>query len=352
MNLTNTQKILNQKYANRDFDSYAVFVYKNSDEAFVHSDNVNCDTYFDIASMGKVLVTSTLILKAIDENKLSLNSALKEFFAPVGENVKDITVGQLLTHSSGILRYLISPAAAAAGNDMIAADILKNPLGFAPGSDVVYSCSGMILLGLIAEKIYNMTLEDAFNKYIKLPLGYTRSKFKIKINEENAANCYRWKTFGNLSHPFDDEIVQILGTSAGSGGQFFTLGDIKKFANAVLNKSPLLYSGKMFDTAEKNYTQKISTQGRGLGWLYVNENYNQTGKLFPIGSFGHCGHTGTSMFFSRKENMYVIILTNATRFANMKNNFNGYDYSKTTCKMREDIHNAIYADLSEQGMIG
>ena len=124
-----------------------------------------------------------------------------------------------------------------------------------------------------------------------------------------------------------------------------------EFVSEAVN-AHFLHIRKMFDAAEKKRTEKISAQGRGLGWLYVNENYNQTGKLFPVGSFGHCGHTGTSMFFSRRENMYVIILTNATRFANMKNSFNGYDYSKTTCKMREDIHNAIYADLSEQGMIG
>ena len=77
---------------------------------------------------------------------------------------------------------------------------------------------------------------------------------------------------------------------------------------------------------------------------------NQTGKLFPIGSCGHCGHTGTSLFFNRKENLYVIILTNATRFANMKNDFKGYDYKKKK-KMRENLHNAVYSDLSEQGLL-
>ena len=63
MNLNNTEKLLNQKFADNDFDSYCVFVYAKGYERFIHSPNVNADTYFDIASMGKVLVTSPLILK-------------------------------------------------------------------------------------------------------------------------------------------------------------------------------------------------------------------------------------------------------------------------------------------------
>ena len=72
--------------------------------------------------------------------------------------------------------------------------------------------------------------------------------------------------------------------------------------------------------------------------------------LFPLGSFGHCGHTGCSFFMNREKNMYVIILTNATRFLNMKNNFNGYDYG-VIMKMREDIHNEIYKDLQNGGLL-
>ena len=129
------------------------------------------------------------------------------------------------------------------------------------------------------------------NEKLKKSLGYTRSKFNIAINEPNSAVCYRTKTL----------------------------------------------------EAKKNYVTGFG-EGWGLGWLYVDGKYAQTGKLFPIGSFGHCGHTGTSMFFSREKNMYVIILTNATRFLNMKNNFNGYDYGKI-CEMRADIHNAVSEDL-------
>ena len=184
---------------------------------------------------------------------------------------------------------------------------------------------------------------------IKTPLEYTRSKFNIEFDEPNSVICYRSKNLDGLAHPWDDENIRILGTSAGSGGQFFTIGDINKFAKAVMNKSPILYSNDMFEASEKNYVGSLG-EGWGLGWLFVDENYNQAGKLFPVGSFGHCGHTGTSIFFNRNRNIYVIILTNATRCLNKKNNFKGYDYNLIE-NMRHDIHNTIYDDLNAQGLI-
>lgn len=349
MDLKNTSKLLSQKMNNRDFDSYAVFVSKNGVETFLHSENVDEDTYFDIASMGKILVTSPLILQAIGENKLSLEDQLGNFFEHVPQE-KNVTIKQLLTHTSGIVRCPILPEAAAKGREAVAAQIIDFPLAFEPGTNYVYSCNGMILLGFILEKLYGVSLESLFETKLKGPLGYTRSKFNIAVGEPNAAVSYRSENVDGLSSPWDDENVRVLQTSAGSGGQFFTLRDIKKYAEAILSKSELLYPKELYDIAEKDYTEKTFTEGRGLGWLIVDERYAQTGKLFPSGSFGHCGHTGTSLFFSRAENMYVILLTNATRFQSMKNHFTSYDYN-VVCKMREEIHNAIHTDLIDNHLI-
>ena len=349
MKLKKTQELLKKKLEAQDFDTYAICVCKDGDKASLFSANADSDTYFDIASMGKVLVTSTLILMSIDKNLLSLDDTLDSFFKDVPKGKQRITIKHLLTHTSGIVRYDIPQNDADFGSNAVAKFILNTPLAFQPGTKHIYSCNGMILLGYILEKIYSLPLEKIFEKLLKKPLGYTRSKFNIEIDEPNAAVCYRSESLDGLNHPWDDENIRVLKTSAGSGGQFFTLGDIKKFADAVISKSNILYSEKMFDLAEKNYTEGLD-EGWGLGWLFVDEKYTQTGKLFPIGSFGHCGHTGTSLFFNREKDLYVIILTNATRFLNIKNNFKGYDYGIIE-KMREEIHNEIYKDLDEQGLI-
>ena len=257
MELKYTQLLLSEKLKNKDFDSYAIFVSKNENEFFLHSDNVNEDTYFDIASMGKVLVTSTLVLKAIGEKKLSLSDSLETFFENVPVEKKNITIEQLLTHTSGIVRCPISGESVAKGNDAVALFIINNPLAFAPGTSYTYSCNGMILLGYILEKIYHRSLEEIFEAKLKKPLGYTRSKFNIALDEPNAAICYRSENVDGLAHPWDDENIRVLQTSAGSGGQFFTLGDIKKFAKAVMAKSELLYPKELFDLAEKNHVDSV-----------------------------------------------------------------------------------------------
>lgn len=176
---------------------------------------------------------------------------------------KNITVEQLLTHSSGIVRCDIPQKTADEGNDAVAEFILRCPLAYTPGTGYVYSCNGMILLGYILEKIYKTPLEDIFNQNIKKPLGYTRSEFNIAIDEANVAVCYRSENLDGLEHPRDDENIRVLKTSAGSGGQFFTISDLERFADAVMSRSKMLYSKSIFDLAEKNHLTDI---GEAWGW--------------------------------------------------------------------------------------
>lgn len=350
MLLSNVENLMKRKLKNADFDSYAVYVKLGDDERTITSKNVNEDTYFDVASCGKVLVTSPLILQSIGKGLLSLESTIGEFFDYAPQDKRKITVQQLLTHTSGIVRHNYSESLIGKSHDEFAEEILFQPLAYESGTDYVYSCSGMVLLGFILEKLYGDSLENIFEKYLKKPLGYTRSKFNIALDEPNAAICYRSKDVDGLLHPWDDENVRILRTSAGSGGQFFTLSDIKKYVNAVFEKDERLYPKELFDLAEKKYSPLCASESRALGWLYVDEKYPQTGKLFPTGSFGHCGHTGQSIFFNRQKRMCVILLTNATRFLSKRSNFCGYDYGKIML-MREEIHNAIYSDLTEQNLL-
>ncbi len=346
MELRNAELLMKEKAKNKEFDSYAVYVKIGENEHTFCSDNVNEDTYFDMASCGKILVTMPLILQTISKGMLSLDSTLSDFYEDIPEDKKGITVKQLLTHTSGIVRHSYSRELIGKSHDDFAKEILRRPLKFDPGKDYVYSCSGMILLGFILEKIYGASLENVFENFLKKPLGYTRSKFNIEVNEKNSAICYRSENVDGLSSPWDDGNIRILQTSAGSGGQFFTLSDIKKYTNAVLEKDEKLYSKELYSIAERQYVPDCASESRGLGWVYVDEKFHQTGKLFPKGSFGHCGHTGQSIFFNREKEMCVVILTNATRFLSMRSGFKSHDY-KIIMKMREEIHNAIQEDLSD-----
>lgn len=346
LQLNYTKSLMREKAENKDFDSYVIYVKCGDLEHTFFSENVDEDTYFDIASCGKILITTPLAMQAISEGKMGLDDTLDAFLENVPEDKKAITIRHLLSHTSGIIRhqYLNST------RDLLIGEILSRPLAYEVGADYRYSCSGMILLGFILEKIYGDSLENLFEERLKKPLEYGRSRFNIRVDEENAAICYHSEHVDEFPSPWDDNNNRVMRTTAGSGGQFFTFADIKKFTKAVFDKDERLYAKELFEIAESVHSPCCAKESRGLGWLYVDEKYPQTGDLFPKGSFGHCGHTGQSIFFNREKNLCVVILTNATRFSNKRSGFKGYDYS-VVCEMRKDIHNEILKDLLAQGLM-
>ena len=109
----------------------------------------------------------------------------------------------------------------------------------------------------------------------------------------------------------------------------------------LLEDGAPLFSKETLDLAAGNYTEGMS-ESRGLGFLYVDGRYTQTGGLFPVGSIGHCGHTGQSVFLDRTCGLYVIILSDATVSTVRKYGKEKYTEVK---RMREALHAAIRADL-------
>ncbi len=344
MDLVFTHQLMNHLQTEGRAQSWGVLVCARGERAFISSEDVNEDTYFDIASMGKVLVTTPLILRAVGDGRLSLTDTLPRFFDDVHESMREITLLQMLTHTSGIVRFEFPPEAAGWTRGEIARQIIANPLAYRPGTQMRYSCNAMILLGFIIEKIYGMPLDKVYEEYIRKPLGLTRSRFNISVDEDNAAVSYSRKEVGDCR--VDDRNVYKMKGVAGSGASFWTMADIERYIRAVLRMDDALYSRFLYRMAEADYNPCFE-EGRGLGWLVVDGRYPQTGDLFPRGSFGHCGHTGTSMFIHRPSGLFVVILTNATRCANVRSGFNGYDYDEI-CAMRAQIHNEIRKDLTRQ----
>jgi len=341
MRLEHTENKLEDLRQSNVFGDYAIYVNYRGEERFISSDGVNDLTYFDVASMGKVLITSTLILRAIGEGKISLESALPDFFDNVPSAICNVTIKHLLTHTSGIVRFEFPLEARFYNREQLAEMMFKHPQKFAPEENMQYSCNGFNLLGFIAEKIYGDPLEELFDRYIRQPLGLVRSSFRIDVDEPNAVICYNRRDAEGQR--YDDHNVRVMDRAVGAGGQFWCVKDIASYLNAVMKCDERLYPSDMFNLAERDYTPDFSC-GRGLGWLYVDERYPQTGRLFDNGSFGHCGHTGISMFVSRKQDLRVIIATNATRYAHIKTGFKGYDYGDTM-RMRAAVHNAIANDI-------
>lgn len=301
----------------------------------VYSDGVDSRTLFDIASVTKIIVTTTLALIAIDECKLNITDKISKYFT-VPEWYKELTVFNLLTHTMGIGHRNLTDKNNTYDN---IAEYILSLKGNEVGKDVEYSCPAFILLGKILEKICGKKLNALFDEKIALPLGLKNSGF-----------CPNKSLYGNMvnSNVEDEKIgivndynCQYLGGIAGNAGLFSNIEDVTSYVNMLLNNGENLLSRSVLETAAKNYTADMS-ESRGLGFLYVDERYKQTGDLFPNGSIGHCGHTGQSVFLNRESGLYVIILSDATISTVKKYGKEKYD---KVIQMREDLHNAIKKDL-------
>jgi len=290
-------------------------------------------TLFDMASVTKIVVTTTLLLMAVDEGKIRLTDTVGQYCnAP--EDRKAITIRQLMTHTWGVGYNYLNTKQYSYEN--IAEYILQIPQTANPGSAVQYSCPGFILLGKILEGIYGKDLQTLFAERVAKPLQMTHSGYL-----PTDANSITSNIDGKIA--VNDHNCRNLGGIAGNAGLFSCLADLTRFVGMLRREGAPLISAKLFREACRNQTEALNA-ARGLGYLYVDERYEQTGRLFPVGSIGHCGHTGQSVFLDGNSGFYVIILSDATLCTQKKY---GAVHYEEVMQMRAELHNAIWEDLQE-----
>ena len=305
-------------------------------------DNVIYDTYrggvdettlFDMASVTKIMVTTSLALIALDNGLLKLDDTVDKFYS----TDKTLSVKNLLTHTVGIGHKALNRE----GNtyENIAEKILDIPLDIPIGADVRYSCPGFILLGKILEKIFGMQLDQCFNELVAKPLGFENTSFLPSYRQNIVNSNLNVEKRGTVN----DYNCQFLGGIAGNAGLFSNLSDVTKFVHFLQNRGKPLIKEDTFLLAAQNHTLGMS-ESRGLGYLYVDGRYKQTGGLFEDGAIGHCGHTGQSVFVDYRSGLYVIILSDATISTVKKYGKEHYD---EVMDMRARLHSAIKCDLQE-----
>lgn len=333
------EAIINTLFNSNHIKNIAIRVGKSNDILYelyrCENGTINEDTLFDMASVSKILATTTLSLIALDKGLIRLDDTVDKFFEGYDDK-KNLTVFNLLTHTIGIGHKSLNTN----GNtyDNIAEVILKIPCDIPTGSDVLYSCPGFILLGKILEKVFGEWLDILFKKHVCSPLNMTSTTY-LPANKENVVNS----NFTNSEIGMvNDYNCRFLGGVAGNAGVFSNINDLTKFAHFLLNKGAPLISKNTFNKAIQNHTPNMS-EARALGYVYVDERYKQTSDLFSTGSIGHCGHTGQSVFVDFNTGLYVIILSDATKsIINTGSTDNYYD---KVMHMRAQIHHAIKQDL-------
>lgn len=292
-------------------------------------------TLFDMASVTKIVATTTLALMAMDRGMLTLEDKVSRFF-PVPEDRQNLTVRHLMTHTMGIGHKNLTGCAG--GYTDISRYILDIPSDIPIGTDVRYSCPGFIVMGCIVERLFDRRLNEAFAELVAAPLGMHSSGF-LPDRSLDIVNANRDESMAGLVNDYN---CRYLGGVCGNAGLFSDLDDMTRYVGFLQASGAPLLKQETFAMACRNHTAGMS-ESRGLGYLYVDERYTQTGGLFPRGSIGHCGHTGQSVFVNTKSGLYAIILSDATVSTVRK--YGKEKYSEVM-QMRRDIHTAIGADLN------
>lgn len=297
----------------------------------------NGQTVYDMMSVSKIMATTPLFYMAMDEGLVSPDDTLGKYFPEAPEDKKALPLWMLLSHQSGMGRY-VNPEYFGPDRRSDAIKFqLSHPLLFTPGTDYFYSCSGFIILGFLLERVYNKPLDRLFDDRIVRPLGMKNTMFNHP-EDENIVRCTRKKYEGS-NKCSDDNNRRLYGVS-GNAGVFSCIDDMAIFAQSLLNRHNTIISEDTFTKGTKDYGPHL-TFGRALGYVYTDERYKQGGRLFSEGSVGHTGFSGTECFADFEKDLFVVSLSNTAYYAAQQHK----NCSNECAAFREGLHNAIADDL-------
>jgi serine-type D-Ala-D-Ala carboxypeptidase len=301
-------------------------------------------TLFDIASLTKVVATTSMAMLLYDRGLLDLDTPasaiVPEFLADSTEDSrskkdsrrKAVTLRMLLAHSSGLPAYEKLYLKANSRNELLHA-ALTTPLTADPGSRAEYSDIGFLVLGVALERLADETIDRFCQREVFAPLAMANTCFnppeaiRAHILPTQDDRTFRHRI---IQGEVQDENAGILGGVAPHAGLFSTAGDLAQFAHAILSagvphacpelvegSSPILrdvgfriFRPETISLFTRRQSQPAGTS-RALGWD-TPSSASQSGKYFSENSFGHLGYTGTSLWIDPARQLSITLLTNRT----------------------------------------
>jgi len=280
------------------------------------SEDMTLDTIFDCASLTKVIATTSSLMKLFEQGKFRLNDRITEYIPDFMDGKSEITIRNLFTHFSGLQPDVPLKDPWTGYDTGIKLACTFKP-GGPPATRYVYSDINFILLGELVHRLSGKMLNDYARENIFLPLGMKDSMFVPPSSLiPRIAPTERWpvKTGAPLRGVVHDPTARNMGGVAGHAGLFSTAADLSRFAQMMLNGGELNGVRLFSPLTVAKFTEPQSPPDqailRGLGWDIDSPHSGNRGELFPIGSFGHTGFTGTSIWIDPSTRTYVILLAN------------------------------------------
>lgn len=286
------------------------------------------NTLYDMASLTKVVVTTTSILLLLEQGKLRLFDQVSLY---VPEFIhKDITIWDLLTHTGGLPADVSKSSYS--NKEELLAQIMNVELKYTKNTRIVYSDIGFMLLGFVVANVSQMPLDEFAKKNIFKPLEMSSSTYN-PTDVKRCAPTEDRKTHIDRGYVHDEKAYQLGGVS-GHAGLFSTVKDVSNFMEMILNDG--LFKGKKFlsrQSIDLIYTVQVEEANgisralsrRSLGWI-VKGDFPVSGDLASPNTIMHTGFTGTHIFIDRDNKVAFSLLTNRvhpTRENNLLNAFRG-----------------------------
>ncbi len=294
---------------------------------------------YDIASLTKVVSTTTLVMKLIEDNLLSLDTCVSDILDWF--HIKDICVYDLLTHTSG-LPADISRANTLKDKTDVINRIKSVKIIYEKGSRICYSDIGFILLGLMIEKITHKSLNENGQELIFKPLGMNDTSYLPDIDRCAPTELRDDAVYqGLLKGRVHDEKAFALG-QAGHAGLFSTTHDLAIFIKAILEDKFVLKKetlNMIFKVREEKLSLKDTPLKRALGWDKPTQGSSAGDYVDFDQSILHTGFTGCNMFIDRKNEIGFVMLSNAVHPKRELNHIIRY---------RNQIANLIYRKVEEK----
>lgn len=322
---------------------YGKTIYNKSYGRFTYEDNspaVTTTSQFDLASLTKVIATTTAAMICIDRGFFKIDDKVENYIPEFGANGKDkITIRNLLLHNSGLPAWK-KYYGRNLSEEKILSDIYLLECEYPTDSKTVYSDLGMVVLGKIIEKVSGISLDKFCEKEIFKPLGMDHTYFnppdsvKEIIPPTELDHYWRNKLIQGKVH---DEIASLLGGTAGNAGLFSNAPDIEKFLIMILQKGRFKNQKIINPETLDLFLKKSSIdRERLLGWDLKSQTGSSAGNLFGKNSFGHTGFTGTSIWIDPDRNLFVVFLTNRV-YPSREN--------KKILSIRPQLHDAVIRSI-------
>jgi CubicO group peptidase (beta-lactamase class C family) len=274
---------------------------------------VTTSTIYDLASLTKVIATTTVAMLLEEQGVLDLLEPVARWLPAFSGGGKDeVTPRDLLTHASGLPAWL-PLFRHAVGRDAVVAAVTAAALEARPGLRSVYSDLGFVLLGAVLEAATGSSLDRLTDALVLRPLAMTETRFgcdpaileRVAPTEQDP---WRGRLLRGEVH---DENAFAMGGVAGHAGLFGTLGDLSRFAFMMLGGGVLDGRRLVSAAAIERYTRRcdVPDSSRALGWNTPSPG-SSAGVLLSPRAFGHTGFAGTSLWIDPERGLFVALLSN------------------------------------------